>query len=370
MHRIKRHLKKILFNLVKFGVSLGIIAWLVVDASRDRAFADLVHQPKQWGLLTLAAIAGLGAVLLTFVRWYVLVRALGLPFTLKDALRLGFLGYLLNFISLGAVGGDLFKAVFVARQFPGRRPEAVATVVLDRVVGLYMLFVMASVAILLTGQLHNTDETVRVICRGALTATAVGAAGILVLLIPGVTQGRFSAFLDRLPKVGPVFGKLLGAIRIYRSRSGMLLLSALLSVGVHSLSTMSIYLVASGLPGEHPSLADHFVMVPLAFVTGVLPLPVNGLGAFEAVVKLLYERVPLDVHVAEGHGFVVSLGYRAVTILIALIGVCYYLASRKEVAKVLAQAEREMDEAAEQPLADGPPLACSHVALLPGSGTL
>ena len=79
--------------------------------------------------------------------------------------------------------------LFVARQFPGRRPEAVATVVLDRVVGLYMLFVMASVAILVTGQLHNSDETVRLISRGALVASSAGAVGILVLLIPGVTQG-------------------------------------------------------------------------------------------------------------------------------------------------------------------------------------
>ena len=33
----------------------------------------------------------LSAVALTLVRWYLLVRSLGLPFTLRDALRLGFL---------------------------------------------------------------------------------------------------------------------------------------------------------------------------------------------------------------------------------------------------------------------------------------
>ncbi|HET6883951.1 MAG TPA: lysylphosphatidylglycerol synthase transmembrane domain-containing protein [Pirellulales bacterium] len=353
MHRIKPHVIKILFNLFKFGACIGLVAWLVVDATRNRAFADLAHQPKQWGLLALALVTGLSAVVLTFVRWHALVRALGLPFTLKDALRLGFLGYLLNFVSFGAVGGDLFKAVFVARQFPGRRAEAVATVVLDRVIGLYMLFVMATTAILVTGQLDNTDETVRVICRGAIVATAVGAAGILVLLIPGVTQGSFSSMLDRVPKVGPIFAKLLGGIRIYRRRWGVLLATALLSVGVHALSTLSVYLVARGLPGTCPSLADHFVMIPLAFVTGVLPLPGNGLGAFEAVVMMLYERVPVGLQMAEGHGFVVSICYRAVTILIALIGVCYYLASRREVATVLAAAEREIDED-DQPLAEPP----------------
>lgn len=351
MHRLHIHLKKILFNLFRFGVSLGIVAWLVVDTSQNQAFADLAKQPKDWGLLALALVTGLGGVLLTFLRWHALMRALGLPFSIRDALRLGFLGYLLNFVSFGAVGGDLFKAVCIARQFPGHKPEAVATVILDRVIGLYMLFVMASVAILCTGQLHNSHETVRIIARAVLAATVAGAAGMLVLLIPGVTQGGFSNMLKRLPKVGPVFGKLLGAIRIYRNRWAVLLVSALLSVGVHSLSTLSVYLVARGLPGECPSLADHFVMIPLAFVTGVLPLPGNGLGAFEAAVKTLYELVPSDVHVAEGYGFVVSLCYRAVTVLIALIGVFYYLASRKEVAAALAEAEREIDAADTAPAA-------------------
>lgn len=364
MHRIKPHVKKILFNLLRFGVSLGIVAWLVMDTSHNQAFADLAEQPKDWGLLALALVSGLGGVLLTFVRWHALMRALGLDFSLKDAFRLGFLGYLLNFVSFGAVGGDLFKGVCIARQFPERRPEAVATVVLDRVIGLYMLLVMAAVAILVTGQLHNSHETVRIIARGTIVATAAGAAGMLVLLIPGVTQGSFSSMLKRLPKAGPIFGKLLGAIRIYRSRWGVLLVSALLSVGVHTLSTISVYLVARGLPGNCPSLADHFVMIPLAFVTGVLPLPGNGLGAFEAVVKTLYELVPADVQVAEGYGFVVSLCYRAVTVVIALIGVCYYLASRKEIATVLAEAEREIDAAEAAPPSTGPLLSTSTASAI------
>jgi hypothetical protein len=334
-------LKRVIFNLLKFGVSAGLIAYLVIDAQRDKTFANLANQPKHWGLLAAAAVCCLSGVALTFVRWFVLVRALDLPFSMKDAFRLGFLGYLLNFVSLGAVGGDLFKAVFVAREQHGRKAEAVATVVLDRVVGLYMLFVLATAAILVTNQLSSSVQQIQILCRGTLICTALGAAGIAVLLIPGVTQGKFSSFLQRLPRAGPLFGKLLGAIRIYRQRPGMLLLACLLSVGVHSLSTIGIWLVARGLPGQAPSLADHFVIIPLAMVTGVLPLPVNGLGAFEAVVAFLYERVPVDVVVSEGRGLVVSLGYRAITILIALVGVCYYLGSRREVAQVLHEAELE-----------------------------
>jgi uncharacterized protein (TIRG00374 family) len=313
----------------------------VFDPKNRDAFAELRGQPKDWSLLALAWLASMAAVMLTFVRWYVLVRALDLPFSMKDAFRLGFLGYLLNFVSLGSVGGDLFKAVFIAREQPGRRAEAVATVVLDRVIGLYMLFVIATVAILATGQLRSPVAEIQFISRATLVCTGLGFVGICVLLVPGVTQGTFSAFLERMPRLGPLFGRLLGAIRMYRCRLKMLALSALLSVAVHGLSSTGIYLAACGLPGEVPPLADHFVIVPLAFVTGVLPLPGNGLGALEFVFDFLYERIPMGLTVATGRGFVVALAYRAITILIALVGVGYYLASRREVAELLHEAEAD-----------------------------
>ena len=67
---------------------------------------------------------------------------MALPFRIRDAFRLSFLSYLLNFVSVGSVGGDLFKAFFIAREQPGRRTEAVATVVVDRIVGLYGLLLV------------------------------------------------------------------------------------------------------------------------------------------------------------------------------------------------------------------------------------
>lgn len=337
-------LRNALTFLFKFGISAAIIAWLLCDRQNREVFGTLSQGPKDWNMLFAAWLLSIVAVMLTFVRWYLLVRALDLSFTLKDAFRLGFLGYLLNFVSLGSVGGDLFKAVFVAREQPGQRAEAVATVVLDRVVGLYMLFVLATVAILFTGQLHSPTEQVRMLSQATLFCTALGAAGICVLLVPGFTHGTFSRFLERMPRTGPLFGKLLGAIRIYRSRLKVLAWAALLSVGVHSLSAAGIYLVACALPGARPTLGDHFVIVPLAMVTGVLPLPMNGLGAFETVVNSLYLWVGASAAVGEGRGLLVALGYRAITIIIAMIGACYYVASRREVARLLREAERELEE--------------------------
>lgn len=179
---------------------------------------------------------------------------LDLPFRMADAFRLGFIGYLLNFVSLGSVGGDLFKAVFIAREQRGKRAEAVATVVIDRVIGLYVLFFVASVAALATGMISTQQRDVRILVQITLWCTVIGGIFITALVMPGFTNGRVSTRLSELPRVGPLFGRLLEAIRMYRTRPGVLVLTCLLSVLVHVLNTIGIYLIVRGLPGEYPSL--------------------------------------------------------------------------------------------------------------------
>ncbi len=66
-----------------------------------------------------------------------------------EAFRLGSICFLLSFVSAGSVGGDLFKAVFLARRRPGKRVEAVASVLVDRGVGLYGLLLVVAAALLL-----------------------------------------------------------------------------------------------------------------------------------------------------------------------------------------------------------------------------
>jgi hypothetical protein len=140
------------------------------------------------------------SVCATFVRWYLLVRALDLPFRVADAFRLSFVGYLLNFVAFGSVGGDLFKAVFLAREQHGRRTEAVATVFLDRALGLYSLLIVASAAILFSDQ-AEWDADIKVICNLTLAATLAGTAAITVVLLPGWDRSSLMKAMYRLPQL-------------------------------------------------------------------------------------------------------------------------------------------------------------------------
>jgi uncharacterized protein (TIRG00374 family) len=336
-------MKKILLNLLKFALAAGIIGYLVYDAAHNDNFKDLIDQPKNWGLFALAFGLFFFGVCATFVRWQMLVRALDFPFTTRAAFRLGFLGYLFNFIAPGGVGGDLFKAVFIAREYKGRRAQAVATVLIDRIVGLYALFLVASIFILVDGMWYSPSQDVRIASKVTLIGAVLGAVGIVMLLIPGFTQGRFSRFLCSVPRVGRIFHQLLDAVRMYRTRLGVVALSLVLSMFIHLLSVVGFYVLGRSIPGPLPTLSEHFVIVPLAMVAGAIPITPNGLGTMEAAIKMLFPLMSAE-HVDGSRGLLVSLVFRLITIIIALVGVVIYALTRREVSAVMHEAE-EIEEA-------------------------
>ena len=342
------HQKKLLVMLLKVALSAAIIGCLAYVATRrGDVFARLRNQPKHWDLLAAAWACCTVAVAITFVRWWYLVRALDVPWRLADAIRISFWGFLFNLLPLGMgiVGGDLVKAVMFGHEQPQHRAKGVASVLFDRVVGLYLLFVVASSAMLLTGFWWRIDNhDIRLMCEVTFALTIVGTIGLGVVLGPDIFVSRAIQAAGRIPRIGPPLKSLLDAVRMYRHKPLVLFLSSLMSIGVHCTFAVGLYLIACGLPGNHLSLADHFVVIPVSNVAGVLPLPA---GPFEAVLDLLYTVVSVNESpIMSGQGLVVALTYRLITILIAAFGIRYYLGNRREMAEVIHEAEEE--ELAEQ----------------------
>lgn len=345
-------MKRLLVTSLKVAVSVAIIGYLMWQAREDNAFTNLRDQPKRWGMLVAAWFFCGGAVLTTLIRWHYLVRALEIPSRLTGSLRIGFLGYLFNLAPLGIVGGDLVKAVMLAHEHQGSSAKSFASVVVDRVIGLYMLFVVATVAIVVTGFWRVENVMIARICEMTFLLTVLGTVGIGALMVPAVSDGRLIRAMEHLPRVGRAMESLTDAMRMYRRKPAVLLAAAGMSVAVHSLFATGVYCIACGLPGNVHALGAHFVMSPLSAATGVLPLP---LGPFEFVLDFLYVHVPIaGAAIPKGQGLVVALGYRMITVLIAAVGACYYIGARREVAQVLQESDTE------RPFAHGPTIAVSE----------
>ena len=335
-------MKKTLVTLLKVSVSAAIIGYLIYDATRGEGnvnvFDNLVKQQKRWGMLAAAWAACFAAVLLTFIRWWYLVRTLEIPCRFSTAIRISFWGYLFNLAPLGIVGGDLVKAVMLDREHPKNRAKALASVLVDRVIGLYILFIVASAAILLSGFQRIEVPDIKNICWATHAITVLGGLGLAFFMGPEAWVGKVIEPIGRIPRAGPPLKSLIHAVRMFR-RPKVLIVSSIITVGVHGFFAIGCYLIACGLPGNHPDLLQHFVIMPLSAAMQVIPLPV---GPTEAALDYFYANVPVaGPAIAKGQGLVVSLVYRLITVLIAASGAFYYVGNRRELAEVIHDAERE-----------------------------
>jgi glycosyltransferase 2 family protein len=326
-------MKKFLVGLLKISISAALIAYLIWNATRGeeggKAFTALRDQPKDWWLLLAAWVLSSVAMVTTFVRWWILVRALGVPCRFRDALRISFWGFLFNLSPFGIVGGDLVKAVMIAHEHKEFRSKAVASVLVDRFIGLYVLFIMASVAIVVTG-----FWKIPAICIGTFAITAMGTLGVIFLLAPGLTEGFIYASLARLPRVGKLLTGLIDAVHLYRRRPGVLLLTSAMTVLLQCSFVVVFYLIADGLFQQVPSIVDHFVLVPLSTIMRVIPI---NTGPMEGGLDFLYTLMGSP----PGQGLVVALAYRLVEALFAPLGVYYYFTNRREVRQAIHEDEDE-----------------------------
>jgi uncharacterized protein (TIRG00374 family) len=346
--------KKYLVTALKIGVSLAILGYLFWAATRgEQARAamgallaklpETLARPQGWGLL--AASLGLCAlgVTLTLVRWCYLVRAVGIRLPMHDAMRIGWISYVFNFLPTGILGGDVLKAVMLAHERPGNRTTSAASVVVDRIVGLYMLFVLAAVCIFVTGFWDLENPKVHWTCIGVLGLVAVSSVGIAIVLLPGVLESRWVAALGRLRRIGPVIERLVEAMQMYRRNGPVLIWGSVASIVLQLVFTASMWLAARGL-GFDVSFRVLLAVYPVAGIASTIPLPA---GPFESGIVFLY---PAAVGVQMGtpewlaveqQALIVALTYRLVTMLITPIGLGYYLAGRREVAEVIHEVEEE-----------------------------
>ncbi|MFZ1937367.1 MAG: lysylphosphatidylglycerol synthase transmembrane domain-containing protein [Thermoguttaceae bacterium] len=335
-------MKKVLITLLKLGISAAIIGWLVYDATKTDVFTKLVKQPKRWDLLVAAWACCLGAVLFTFVRWWYLVRALDIPFRFRDSIGISYWGYLFNLAPFGIVGGDLIKTVMLDRQHPHNRAKALASVLADRVIGLYILFVMASVAILATRFWQGKVPQVRTICTVTIAITVASTVGLGFVLGPESLVGGMIQAIARIPRAGPPLASLIHAVRMYNRKPRVLTISSLLTVPVHGLNAIGFYLIGCGLFDfrlANLSLVAHFVVVPLSTAMQVIPIP---MGPTEFAMNYLYPTVAVGAAVVtKGQGLLVTLAYRLICLLITATGIFYYVGHRREMAEVIHEAETE-----------------------------
>lgn len=321
-------MKRWLLHSIKIALAFGILAFLFwrTFENNPEVYGQLQSEAKDWPRLALACLILLGCSLVSFFRWYLLVRVLGLSLSLWTAIKLGFVGYFFNFFSLGVVGGDIFKAALLAKTQAKHRTEAVLSVVVDRCVGFYTLLLLASLSILFWGGvfLSFPKQQDPLGWLFVVTLSAFLFATLGLCFSQPLWQGWLGQKISTVPKIGTFLGRVHSALGTYFRYKKTLGLALLLTLGSQAATAFAFWLIATGLPGSAPSLSQFLVIVPLSLVAAAVPLPMGGLGALEAMLAYLYQLLSFP----PARGLLVALAYRLSTIFVAIGGVPFFLKSR------------------------------------------
>ena len=335
--------RSVALGAIKFIIPVVIISVLMSQVKTEQ-WEQLTQQPKHFGLLVSAFVVAMLATSLSFARWCILVRCQGITLSMLEAFRLGAICFLLSFISVGSVGGDLFKAIFLARRRPGKRVEAVASVLVDRASGLYgLLFLVVMGTLLLQpSEVRESSKGLEDLKFAATALFGVGTVVLLILVFGGRSVDRLINWGSKIRVLGPVIGKIGPPLRAFHAHPYAFGASLLMSVGVQSLFAISVYLVARSLYSHPPNLIEHFVIVPLGMLASALPITPAGVGVWEAAVATLYKMIPATP--TEASGTLVALVFEMLRILLALVATVFYWTANEEVRESLEIADEHADD--------------------------
>src|SRR5437764_550 len=172
--------RSLVLNLFKYLLAFGLLGYIIRLNWEPQSGYGLKHvwdlhviqgEPIALGYLGLSFLLFTFSYFITFIRWYFLVRAQGLPFHIKDAIRLGLYGIFFSTFLPGSVGGDAVKAVGLARG-QKRRTVAVATVVMDRLIAVWAMIMMIAVLGGIFGMIGMLDHAT-IAARGIVRVSAI-----------------------------------------------------------------------------------------------------------------------------------------------------------------------------------------------------
>lgn len=333
-------------KLLKYTAPVVIIGVLLFQVEPDQ-WQQLADQEKDYPLLVCALLVAIFSLSVSFVRWCILVRCQGIELSMLEAFRLGAIGYLLSFISAGSVGGDVFKAAFLAKRRPGKRLAAVASVVVDRGCGLFALMLIVAVGLIFLeprsvdpGEAQSGSELEK-IRSVTYFLVALGTIVLSALVFGGRSVDRLiHRFADR-GFLGASLARIAPPLRMFHAHPYAFAASIAMSLAVQGAFPISIYMIAKSLFADAPTLIEHYVIVPVGMLAAALPLTFAGIGVLEAAIESLYQWVPSVP--TQASGFLVALVFEIVRLVIAVIGTIFYWTANDEVRTSLEESGQHQD---------------------------
>jgi len=280
----------------------------------------------------LALAASLVCVFLTIIlnvaRWRLVLEVQGLQLSWGRATGITFVAQFFNAFLLGSTGGDVIKAFYAARETHHKKTEAVVTVFVDRLLGLWAMLLFAALMMIPNAGLLRRHRQLGLPALFILAMLA-GASVVLGVAFWSGLSRRFPRArhgLRRFPK-GELLERSLDSCRHFGKSKGFLAKAIALSLLVNATCVLQMTLLSAGMNASVSSSA-WLVIVPMIFCISALPITPSGLGVRENLFVLML-AVP-EIGVPKTTALSLSLLAYAGSLFWSLAGGIVYLGLKKK----------------------------------------
>ncbi|MDB4271008.1 flippase-like domain-containing protein [bacterium] len=237
------------------------------------------------GYLFIALLFFILSKVLSAFRLNLYIHQIKIFLTQLSNLKLYLLGMFYNLFLPGGIGGDAYKGYVLKKKYEVKTKSVVSILVLDRLNGLLLIFVISCMLALFLDEGHLQPYKL-------LFGIAIG----LSILIFWLFNKRFFSF------VYPVFWKSLGY-------------SALVQLA----QLVSVLFILQALDVQGDNIAYLFIFL-ISSIVSVLPLTIGGIGSREVV----FYYGALWLGLGENTSVSISMLFFLITATVSLLGIIYH----------------------------------------------
>lgn len=337
----------------QLGLCLALLAWIfhsIFSKEGKAANPDWSHlsRVEQWkiawttgphqlwetislvhpGAFVLSVLLVGVTVLIGVIRWRMVLEVQGLHLPFSRATGISFVAQFFNSFLLGSTGGDLIKAYYAARETHHKKAEAVTTVFVDRLLGLWSMLLFAALMMLPNLKLLFSHERLGG-CALVILAMLAGCTVVLFLAFWGGISRRFPKarnWLRKIPK-GELLERSLVSCRQFGREKVFILKATGISMALNVVCVLQVMTLAKSL-GLNISPAALFVIVPIIICISALPITPSGLGVRENLFVLMLAAP--EINVPETAALSLSLLTYAGSLFWSLAGGAVYIGLKEK----------------------------------------
>lgn len=323
-------MKAALIFLLKLALTIGCLWWAFSGIDTD---GSILTRPGEisWGWLAGGVVLAGVAMMLTAVRWWIMLKVLGIRVSMPRAIELTMIGNLLGLFSIGSLGGDAARVILLMREHPGKKLPITLSVLMDHMVGMIglgLLFFVVSAGKFqeLTGKdmlgAHGAD-----VVKFAWLYIGGGMllVGLLFLCASPPVRSRIQAKVNMAR--WPVMMKMPEIYDVYR-RNWRLTLSGLAVSIVMLLAFFASFWCGMWAVGGHAGIGAIMTAMPVIDGLSSVPVSIGGIGIRENLFMML---MPALADVTREAARDASLAGFACNVFWALLGALFFLRKRDRI---------------------------------------